>query len=86
MMTSKRKQLRGIQETCLKYFKITYDITLENKNYHYHGLNLKLLMHELSARLTSHLLIMSRPCGGGGALNVWHSNYFPGELNTSMCY
>lgn len=75
--------MRGTQETCLS-FKL--HITLENKKYNDRSLNLKLLMHELSAGL-SQLLITPRP-GGAGALNVWHSNYFPGALNTSdlKCY
>lgn len=29
MIKSKHKYLRDIQEICLKYFKITYDVTLE---------------------------------------------------------
>lgn len=65
-----------------------YDETLESKNYNDHSLNLKLLTQELSAGLASRLSITSRPCGAGGTASAWHSNFFPGGLNTSnsKCY
>lgn len=68
---NQNKNNSEVHRKCLIYFKITCDVTLQNKNYPYHGLNLKSLMQELIICKTNKSLVNHIKALLGGALRMY---------------